>query len=144
MDICLQCNAILTISQLVTSVHWPFYCRVKVRVMVFNATFNNISVISWQSVLLVEETGVPVSCYCAVHVYVVHFYNSVWTVWVDANSHRYYFYCITVGRWKSNNQEGKVWDPITRFKTESFLDLDFNRHVSTVVICLCSMIWVER
>jgi len=24
-----------------------------------NATFNNISIISWQSVLLVEETGVP-------------------------------------------------------------------------------------
>jgi hypothetical protein len=28
-------------------------------VMVFDATFNNISVISWRSVLLVEETGVP-------------------------------------------------------------------------------------
>jgi hypothetical protein len=27
--------------------------------MVFNATFNNISAISWRSVLLVEETGVP-------------------------------------------------------------------------------------
>ena len=27
--------------------------------MVFNATFNDILVISWQSVLLVEETGVP-------------------------------------------------------------------------------------
>jgi cytochrome b561 len=27
--------------------------------MVFNATLNNISVISWRSVLLVEETGVP-------------------------------------------------------------------------------------
>jgi hypothetical protein len=27
--------------------------------MVFNATSNNISVISWRSVLLVEETGVP-------------------------------------------------------------------------------------
>jgi hypothetical protein len=27
--------------------------------MVFNATFNNISVISRRSVLLVEETGVP-------------------------------------------------------------------------------------
>jgi hypothetical protein len=25
--------------------------------MVYNATFNNISVISWRSVLLVEETG---------------------------------------------------------------------------------------
>jgi len=28
--------------------------------MVFNATFNNISIISWRSVLLVEETGVLV------------------------------------------------------------------------------------
>jgi len=27
--------------------------------MVFNATFSNISVISRQSVLLVEETGIP-------------------------------------------------------------------------------------
>jgi len=27
--------------------------------MVFNVTFNNISVISWRSALLVEETGVP-------------------------------------------------------------------------------------
>ena len=28
-------------------------------IMVFNATFNNILVISWLSVLLVEETVVP-------------------------------------------------------------------------------------
>ena len=27
--------------------------------MVFNATFNNISVILWRSVLMVEETGAP-------------------------------------------------------------------------------------
>jgi hypothetical protein len=33
--------------------------RVRARVMVFNATFNNISVIPWWLVLLVEETGVP-------------------------------------------------------------------------------------
>ena len=38
--------------------------------MTFNATFNNISGISWRSVLLVEETGVPgenhrpVASYC--------------------------------------------------------------------------------
>ena len=31
-----------------------------VRVVVFNATFNNIAVIPWRSVLLVEETGVLV------------------------------------------------------------------------------------
>ena len=35
----------------------PLLCRV--RVMVFNATFNNISAILWRSVLLVEEAGVP-------------------------------------------------------------------------------------
>ena len=34
----------------------PIYYRV--RGLVFNATFNNISVISWRSVLVVEETGV--------------------------------------------------------------------------------------
>jgi hypothetical protein len=44
----------------------PFYCYWQRRdtclvvcLMVFNATFNNISVISWRSVLLVEETGGP-------------------------------------------------------------------------------------
>jgi hypothetical protein len=31
----------------------------KVWFVVLNATFNNISVISWRSVLLVEETRVP-------------------------------------------------------------------------------------
>ena len=30
-----------------------------VRVMVFNATFNNNSVISWWSALMVEKIGVP-------------------------------------------------------------------------------------
>ena len=35
------------------------YIKVVGRVMVFNATSNNISVISWGSVFLVEETGVP-------------------------------------------------------------------------------------
>jgi len=30
-----------------------------IKVKVFNTTFNNISVTSWQSVLLVGETGVP-------------------------------------------------------------------------------------
>jgi len=40
--------------------------------MVFNATFNNISVISWRSVLLVEKPRVleKITCYCTVRVYV--------------------------------------------------------------------------
>jgi cytochrome b len=45
-----------TISQKQERTSWthnPFGC------LVFNATLNNISVISWRSVLLVEETGGP-------------------------------------------------------------------------------------
>jgi hypothetical protein len=40
---------------------WTIYqiVIIGVRVMVFNATFNNISAISWQTDLLVEETRVP-------------------------------------------------------------------------------------
>jgi len=35
------------------------FSKIWVRVMMFNATFNNISVKWWLSVLLMEETGVP-------------------------------------------------------------------------------------
>ena len=34
--------------------------------MVFKASFNNISAISWRSVLLVEETGVPRTAECMI------------------------------------------------------------------------------
>jgi hypothetical protein len=36
-----------------------FRIQLIVCLMVFDATFNNISVISWRSLLLVEETGIP-------------------------------------------------------------------------------------
>jgi len=36
-----------------------FLMQLRVRVMVLNAIFHNISVISWQSVLLEEENRVP-------------------------------------------------------------------------------------
>ena len=58
--------------RILSSKKWDIYLRylpingikslhidVLIRVVVFHATFNNISVISWRSVLLVEETGVP-------------------------------------------------------------------------------------
>jgi hypothetical protein len=41
----------------IISVFYLFISYSRVRIMVFNATFNNIAVISWQSVLLVEESG---------------------------------------------------------------------------------------
>jgi hypothetical protein len=43
----------------VTQVPLPYTYMAGVRVMVFNAPFNNIPVISWRSVLLVEKNGVP-------------------------------------------------------------------------------------
>jgi hypothetical protein len=52
--------------------------------MVFNATFNNISVISWQSVLLVEETGGPGENHRPARpqitdkLYHIMLYNSLW------------------------------------------------------------------
>jgi hypothetical protein len=39
--------------------------------MMFNATFNNISVISWQSVLLIEEVEVPGKATGLAHVTVI-------------------------------------------------------------------------
>ena len=39
------------------SIHCSFLYGLWLWFMVFNATFKNISVISWRSVLLVEETG---------------------------------------------------------------------------------------
>jgi len=47
--------------------------------MMFNATFNNISVISWWTVLLEEETGVPGENYRSVeshrHLYHIMLYQ---------------------------------------------------------------------
>jgi hypothetical protein len=36
-----------------------YHLKEWIRVMVFKATFNNISAISWRAVLLVEKTRVP-------------------------------------------------------------------------------------
>jgi hypothetical protein len=45
--------------QLATNDHYDFYILWTIGIMVFYATFNNISVVLWLSVLLVEETGLP-------------------------------------------------------------------------------------
>ena len=50
--------------------------------MVFNATFDNISVISWRSVLLLEETGEPgenhIPSACTDKLYYIMLYSSPW------------------------------------------------------------------
>ena len=53
------CLEVMVSEMLLDYTVYIYTCMVRVRVMLCNATFNNISVIPWQSVLLVEETGVP-------------------------------------------------------------------------------------
>ena len=50
----MDCSAFKFIYKIYKYIVCLFVCLI-----VFNATFNNISVISWRSALLVEETGVP-------------------------------------------------------------------------------------
>ena len=47
------------INPLIVCVCMLFFLFIFVCLMELNATINNISAISWQSILLVEETGVP-------------------------------------------------------------------------------------
>jgi hypothetical protein len=57
-----QMNVLICVHSVLVSILLTYIKperRATVRVMVFNATFNNILVIFWRSVLLVEETGVP-------------------------------------------------------------------------------------
>jgi hypothetical protein len=63
-------------------IHTKFVCLIWF--MVFNATVNNISVISWQSVLLVDETEVPgenhwhVASHWQVYLIICIEYTSLW------------------------------------------------------------------
>jgi hypothetical protein len=56
---------VICLLLLVFNINGPILdmCVGRVMVMVFDATFDNISFISWHSVLLVEETGVPTADY---------------------------------------------------------------------------------
>ena len=56
----------ITVDGIFSLLRFFFFNMFEFRLMVFNATFNNISVISWQSVLLVEETGVSGEKHCVV------------------------------------------------------------------------------
>jgi hypothetical protein len=45
-----------TLNRLGSRILKKYTCK-SIHIEVFNATFNNISVLSWHSILLVEETG---------------------------------------------------------------------------------------
>ena len=64
--------------------------KTNVELWCFNATFNNISVISWQSVLLVEEIGIPWENHR-------HATSQILTTQIWQSKHLYYFLTIFKG-----------------------------------------------
>jgi hypothetical protein len=59
-DLLLALNlSLLTIMCLVHDYLWTAVSVMILLILVLNATFSNISAISWQPVLVVEEAGVP-------------------------------------------------------------------------------------
>ena len=58
-DVVIKLTLIRYLVNLVDLFYYDLLPCNRIRVMVFNATFNNISAISWWLVVLVEETGVP-------------------------------------------------------------------------------------
>ena len=59
LDCILQCTGYFYVGLQVQFKFSKYWRGLGVSVMEFSATFNNISDISWRSVLLTEETGVP-------------------------------------------------------------------------------------
>ena len=61
--LCVHVQHMENLPYMVDIIHVPWRINLstfkRVRFMVFNTTFNNISVISWRSALFVEETRVP-------------------------------------------------------------------------------------
>jgi len=71
--------------------------------MLFNATFNNISVISWWLVLLVEETGMPRENHRQVRHTLSHNVVHLDLIW-DSNSQHQWLWALiaSIGSCKSN------------------------------------------
>jgi hypothetical protein len=68
-----------------------FACKSLHALMLFNTTFNNISVILWRPVLLVEETGEPLQVRCLIYITNIIktlFITVVWIIKAIKLSHR--------------------------------------------------------
>jgi hypothetical protein len=63
--------------------------------IVFNATFNNNQVISWRSVLLVEEPGVPGENLELISTFKIILVTSWWTVEITGMPGEINLLCIT-------------------------------------------------
>ena len=114
--------------------------------MVFNTTFKNISVISWRSVLLVEENGVPGEN----HDY-FNIHNSAKSLTANIP---YSFLVFKREEWGDTNSKAKclrVWWGLgfhywlipSTFWCVSSQDLDFQHHMSWSFF-ECSIIWREE
>ena len=116
--------------------------------MVFNATFNNISIILWRSVLLVEETGVlRVNHWLAASHWqtllhnVVHLAMSrIWTDNTNGDRHQ-----LHIGSCKSNYHTiTTIWRPLRVCLTSYILDQDSHFKQNNFGLCILRCIIVEK
>ena len=118
-----------------------FYLQNYVCLMVFNATFNNISVISWRSVLLVEETGVPGENHLSqvtAKLYHIMLYTSTWSIFDLTTSVVIGTDCI--GSCKSNYHTITTTMPPSELniRIKSFNIFVQNNKKKSLLICNCS------
>jgi molybdopterin/thiamine biosynthesis adenylyltransferase len=106
-------------------------------VIMLNATFNNISVISWRSVLLVEETRVPLTC----HKVTDKFYHIIlYLVYLAMN--RFELTTSVVigtdcnGSCKSNYHTITAMTASTETKTRSYRENCNTQHIYFSVTCI--------
>jgi hypothetical protein len=119
--------------------------------MVFNATFNNISVTSWRSVLLVEETGGPgenyrpVASHCqTLSHYVVHFtlIDKRKICKINIKTSLYYLYLIM-----SLHSPNKHWRRYETIKSKSSPNNSKNvwiQIMNTQNIIITDLLWKTR
>ena len=83
----------------------------RIRAMVFNATFSNISVISWQSALLMKETGLPKETHRPATSYVSNFITwcciEYTSPWVGFKLTTFFFHFIMM--WQSVLLVEETW-----------------------------------
>jgi uncharacterized protein (DUF486 family) len=104
----MQMNAARFLEKCCTLLHFSAYFSIwGARAMVFNATFNNISVISWRSILLVDKTRVPEEN----KLYHCIEYNSPE---LDSNSQRYFLIVFVYSSIQFNNKRC-VWNILYNF-----------------------------
>ena len=121
-------------------------CLKRVRIMVFNVNFNSIPVISWASVLLMEETGGPgknhrpVACHCHntfAYIYIFCLFNFfLWVAGLWSLSPLSTHFQLYRGGKFNGGRYRSTWRKRPIFSKSLTLD---SRHYRSILIITCKL-----